>query len=85
MEFGYTPWFDKKSVFTTGRKFDVQKLHDAIAVQKMRPTMPKAMDPQVASMVQSCWDASADNRPTMPEVLAALKPIIAELHAQGLD
>lgn len=44
-------------------------------VQSLRPEIPRCCPSSLASIMRKCWDASAENRPDMGEVVELLEAI----------
>lgn len=56
-----------------------------VALDKHRPTVEKHWDPDVSSLMQSCWDHDAKARPSFPQITLRLQKIISKLSDEGMQ
>eukprot|EP01119_Soliformovum_irregulare_P012881 TRINITY_DN3370_c0_g1_i1.p1 TRINITY_DN3370_c0_g1~~TRINITY_DN3370_c0_g1_i1.p1 ORF type:complete len:2124 (-),score=675.67 TRINITY_DN3370_c0_g1_i1:56-5518(-) len=54
----------------------VATFEDAIVKQGLRPTIPKDCPPMLSELIQKCWRADPDERPTASEVHRCMKDIV---------
>jgi hypothetical protein len=47
--------------------------------QGLRPVIPKATDPKLALLLESCWQQNAVNRPDFVQILQKLDEIAGEV------
>ncbi|AQK59727.1 Protein kinase domain superfamily protein [Zea mays] len=47
----------------------------AVGFQNRRLEIPKDVDPQVASIISSCWDSDPSKRPSFSQLLSPLKQL----------
>ena len=52
---------------------------DVLAVQGLRPTIPKNINPKLAELLLRCWKADPSERPDFSEITTVLQEILKEV------